>query len=232
VTVYRLTETLAFPDPREADASGLLAVGGDLRVPRLLLAYASGVFPWYDEPPILWFSPDPRAAMRPDQLRVPRRLGRTLRSGRFELRMDTAFSRVVEACAHTPRPGQDGTWITPEIAAAYTQLHELGFAHSAEAWRGGELVGGVYGVAIGSAFSAESMFHRERDAGNVALVALVRQLAAWEFSLFDAQLPTAHLSRFGIEAWQRSDFLATLATAVAGRGRRGHWRFESEEYRR
>lgn len=224
--VYRLTEAAAFPDPREAEPSGLLAVGGDLRPERLLLAYASGIFPWYDEPPICWFSPDPRAALLPADLRVPRRLRRTLRSGRFELRLDTSFADVVDACAHVPRPDQNGTWITPEMAQAYTRLHELGFAHSAEAWRDGHLVGGVYGVAVGAAFAAESMFHHERDAGSVALVALVDQLAAWRFTLFDAQLPTEHLARFGISAWPRDRYLSCLADAVECTGRPGRWHFE------
>jgi leucyl/phenylalanyl-tRNA--protein transferase len=153
VPVYRLTDTTRFPDPRDAEPSGLLAVGGDLRPERLLRAYSLGIFPWYDEPPILWFSPDPRAALHPAELHVPRRLARTLRSGRFELRLDTAFGEVVDACAHEPRPAAGGTWITAEMAAAYGRLHALGFAHSAEAWRDGKLVGGVYGVAIGAAFS-------------------------------------------------------------------------------
>jgi len=228
VTVYRLTETVAFPDPREADSSGLLAVGGDLEPTRLLVAYASGIFPWYDEPPILWFSPEPRAALRPAELHVSRRLRRTLRSGRFELRLDTAFREVVAACAGAPRSDAGGTWITPEMASAYTRLHELGFAHSAEAWRDGRLVGGTYGVSIGSAFAAESMFHRERDAGNVALIALIEQLAAWQFTLFDAQLPTTHLARFGISGWARDDYLASLAEAIESETRRGIWRFEHE----
>ncbi|MGI9431623.1 MAG: leucyl/phenylalanyl-tRNA--protein transferase [Myxococcota bacterium] len=228
MTVYRLTEAVAFPDPREADPSGLLAVGGDLEPTRLLVAYASGIFPWYDEPPILWFSPEPRAALRPAELHVPRRLRRTLRSGRFELRLDTAFREVVEACAGAPRSDSGGTWITPEMAAAYTRLHELGFAHSAEAWREGELVGGTYGVSVGSAFAAESMFHRERDAGNVALVALIEQLAAWQFTLFDAQLPTDHLARFVISGWSRDRYLAALAEAIESETRRGIWRFERQ----
>ena len=225
--VFRLSDAVAFPDPRDADASGLLAVGGDLGTERLLLAYASGIFPWYDEPPILWFSPDPRAALRPAALHVPRRLARTWRSGRFELRLDTAFREVVDACARAPRPSQHGTWITAEMADAYTRLHELGFAHSAEAWRGDALVGGVYGVAVGRAFAGESMFHGERDAGNVALVALVSQLAAWGFTLFDAQLPSDHLARFGIEAWPRDRYLAELADAIECPGRRGRWRFDA-----
>jgi leucyl/phenylalanyl-tRNA--protein transferase len=229
VTVYRLTETVAFPDPRDADPSGLLAVGGDLQPERLLLAYASGIFPWYDEPPILWFSPEPRAALQPTELHIPRRLRRTLRSGRFELRLDSAFAEVVDACAGARRPDQDGTWITPEMARAYIRLHDLGFAHSAEAWRDGQLVGGLYGVAVGSAFAAESMFHRERDAGNVALVALVEQLAAWRFTLFDAQLPTEHLARFGISGWRRERYLSCLADAVECDDRRGRWEFDREK---
>jgi leucyl/phenylalanyl-tRNA--protein transferase len=224
--VYRLTPALAFPDPSEAEPSGLLAAGGDLRVERLLLAYARGIFPWHGGPPILWYSPDPRAVLRPAALHVGRRLQRTLRSGRFELTLDTAFRAVMEACAATPRPDQDGTWITPAMVDAYTELHGLGLAHSAEAWRRGRLVGGIYGLSLGSAFFGESMFHVERDASKAALVALVRQLAAWGFTLFDAQIPTPHLARFGVEAWPRPRFLAALASALEHPTRRGRWTFE------
>lgn len=221
--VYRLSSALAFPDPSEAEPSGLLAAGGDLRAERLLLAYSRGIFPWHGGPPILWYSPDPRAVLVPGELRVSRRLERTLRSGRLELTLDAAFREVMEACASAPRPGQDGTWITPAMVDAYSDLHRRGLAHSAEAWRGGRLVGGIYGISLGSAFFGESMFHAERDASKAALVALVRQLAAWGFTLFDAQIPTPHLARFGVEAWPRQRFLAALAAAVERPTRRGRW---------
>jgi len=225
--VYRLTSALAFPDPSEAEPSGLLAAGGDLRPARLLLAYASGIFPWHGGPPILWYAPDPRAVLPPARLHVARRLRRTLRAGRFELTLDEAFRDVMEACAAAPRPGQDGTWITPAMVDAYTDLHRLGLAHSAEAWRDGGLAGGVYGVSLGSAFFAESMFHAESDASKAALVALVWQLEAWGFTLFDAQIPTPHLERFGIEPWPRTRFQSALADAVARPTRRGRWTLDA-----
>jgi leucyl/phenylalanyl-tRNA---protein transferase len=227
VPVYRLTAELAFPDPREAGADGLLAAGGDFRPERLLLAYALGIFPWHGGPPILWYSPDPRGVLRPGELHVSRRLERTLTRSRFELRLDSDFRSVMEACAGAPRPGQDGTWITADMIDAYTRLHALGFAHSAEAWHAGRLVGGVYGLSLGAAFFGESMFHRERDASKVALAALIRQLGAWGFELFDGQVPTPHLARFGFQAWSRERFLAALAAALERPTRQGAWRFDT-----
>jgi leucyl/phenylalanyl-tRNA--protein transferase len=227
VPVYRLSEDLAFPDPRLAEPSGLLAAGGDLAAERLLLAYSLGIFPWHGGPPILWYSPDPRAVMRPGGVRVARRLRRTIRSGRFVLRLDTAFRAVMEACAEVPRPGQDGTWITGDMIDAYTALHELGLAHSAEAWCGDRLVGGVYGLALGSAFFGESMFHRERDASKAAFAALAWQLDAWGFDLFDGQLPTEHLASLGLAAWPRERFLAALRDALGCPTRRGRWRLDA-----
>ena len=224
--VYRLTRALAFPDPSDAEPSGLLAAGGDLSVERLLLAYSRGIFPWHGGPPILWYAPDPRAVLRPPALHVAGRLRRTLRGGRFALTLDTAFREVMEACAATPRSGQDGSWITPAMVDGYTELHRLGLAHSAETWRGGRLVGGVYGLSLGSAFFGESMFHVERDASKAALVALVWQLEAWGFTLFDAQIPTPHLARFGVEAWPRTRFQAALVAALEHPTRRGRWAFD------
>jgi leucyl/phenylalanyl-tRNA--protein transferase len=228
VPVYRLSAALAFPDPREAEPGGLLAAGGDLSPERLLLAYSLGIFPWHGGPPILWYSPDPRGVLRPDALRLSRRLRRTLRQGRFELRLDTAFRPVMEASAAAPRPGQDGTWITPAMVDAYTKLHELGLAHSAEAWREGRLVGGVYGLSLGAAFFGESMFHVERDASKAALASLVLQLARWGFELFDGQIPTPHLASFGMEAWPRERFLTALSSALARPTRRGRWSFDAD----
>jgi leucyl/phenylalanyl-tRNA--protein transferase len=228
VPVYRLGAALAFPDPRLAEPSGLLAAGGDLRAERLLLAYSLGIFPWHGGPPILWYSPDPRAVMHPSAAHVARRLRRTIRSGRFELRLDTAFRAVMEACAEAPRPGQDGTWITGPMIDAYTGLHEQGIAHSAEAWCGGRLAGGVYGLALGGAFFGESMFHRERDASKAAFAALLWQLDAWGFDLFDGQLPTAHLASLGLEPWARERFLAALAAALRRPTRRGRWRLDPD----
>jgi leucyl/phenylalanyl-tRNA--protein transferase len=226
VPVYRLSAEIAFPDPRRADPDGLLAVGGDLRPERLLLAYAHGIFPWYDEGPILWHSPDPRWVLEPRRLHVPRRLLRTLRRGVFELRLDSAFGAVIRCCASAARRDQDGTWITPEMVDAYERLHALGFAHSAEAWCGGELAGGVYGVSLGAAFFGESMFFRRRDASKAALVALVWQLEAWGFTLLDCQVHTPHLERLGAVPWPRERFLAELSRALETPARRGPWHLD------
>jgi len=226
--VYRLRADLAFPPPSHAEPSGLLAVGGDLSSERLLLAYSLGIFPWYDKPPILWFSPDPRMVIEPARLHVARRLLRRLRQGAFELRLDTAFERVIRSCAEVPRDGEAGTWITADMIEAYTSLHAQGYAHSSEAWQGGELVGGVYGVSLGSAFFAESMFHRATDASKAALTALVWQLDAWGFGLFDCQLPTPHLASLGAKPWPRTRFLAALEHALRAPTRRGRWALAPE----
>lgn len=226
--VYRLRADLAFPPPAHAEPSGLLAVGGDLSSERLLLAYSLGIFPWYEKPPILWFSPDPRMVIEPAQLHVARRLRRRLRQGHFALSLDTAFPRVIRACAELRRDEGPGTWITPDMIDAYGALHDLGYAHSSEAWQDGELVGGVYGVSLGAAFFAESMFHVATDASKAALTALVWQLASWGFSLFDCQLPTPHLASLGARPWPRERFLAALESALRAPTRRGRWTLEPE----
>jgi len=212
-----------FPDPRTAQERGLLAYGGDLSPERLVSAYASGIFPWYDEPPILWFSPDPRAVLAPRELHVGRTLRRALERGRYVVKLDAAFERVVRACAAVPRPGQDGTWITSEMIDAYVGLHELGLAHSAEAYDDGELVGGCYGVSLGAAFFGESMFARANDASKVAFATLVRQLEAWEFAFVDCQMHTPHLARFGAREVPRCEFLDALARALEQPTRIGSW---------
>jgi len=212
-----------FPDPRAADETGLLAFGGDLCAERLLAAYSSGIFPWYDEDPILWFSPDPRMVLPLDALHVSRSLGKRIRSARFEVRFDTAFERVVAGCAAVKRIGQRGTWITPDMQAAYGELHRLGFAHSVESWRGGRLVGGLYGVSLGAAFFGESMFALEPDASKVALVALVERLRAWRFALIDCQVHTHHLESLGAEEWSRDRFLDLLPSALAAPTHVGAW---------
>jgi len=213
-----------FPDPREADPRGLLAWGGDLSVERLLSAYASGIFPWFDEPPILWFSPDPRMVLVPSDLHVGRSLRRAVERGAYRVRFDSDFRGVIRACAETPRPGQCGSWITAEMVEAYCELHELGFAHSVEAYEGERLVGGCYGIALGRGFFGESMFAHRSDASKVAFVQLVRRLEAWEFDFVDCQLHTPHLERFGATNWERGRFLDALRHALDAPTRRGSWR--------
>ncbi len=227
--VYRLGAPLVFPPPEAAEPGGLLAVGGDLSPERLLLAYARGIFPWYEEGlPILWHSPDPRMVLRPAELRVGRSLRKVLKRAPFGLSLDRGFETVIGACAGRERPGQAGTWITEEMLAAYVHLHELGYAHSVEAWRAGELVGGLYGVSLGHAFFGESMFAEESDASKVAFVHLVQQLVRWGFDLIDCQVHTEHLERFGAAEWPRVRFLEALAESLEADTRRGAWRFDAD----
>ena len=212
MSLFRLGPDPIFPPPHLAEPEGLLAIGGDLSPDRLIAAYRRGVFPWYEPGgPILWWSPDPRFVLFPGEIRISRRLRRTIRSGRFEIRRDTAFDRVVRACAETPRGHEDGTWITPEMQAAYGQLHRMGVARSVEAWLDGELVGGVYGVLSGRCFSGESMFHIVTDASKVALAALVEDLAAEGVELLDCQVRGEHMIRFGAREIPRDEFLMRLA---------------------
>ena len=225
--VFQLDERLVFPPPELADPDGLLAVGGDLRPERLLLAYSSGIFPWPTEGfPLLWHSPDPRYVLPASELHVPKSLAKTMRKGRFRCTLDEAFRQVMEACAEKPRPGQQGTRITEEMVDAYHRLHELGFAHSAETWEGEELVGGLYGVSLGAAFFGESMFANRSDASKVAFVRLVQQLRAWDVEIVDAQVHTAHLERFGARHWPRARYLEALVEALQAPTRRGRWRFD------
>ena len=226
--VYRLIDAPVFPDPRDADGEGLLAVGGDLSIERLLQAYAQGIFPWYSEgDPILWWSPPERALILPGQEHLPVRAQRALRRAAFELRADTVFERVIERCARIPRGGQQGTWITDAMARAYGNLHREGFAHSIETWENGELVGGLYGLALGRAFFGESMFARAPDASKVAFATLLANLHAWGFDFVDCQTRTEHLVRFGAISWTRQQYLDALAKSLgAGVDRVGGWRFD------
>ncbi len=225
--VYRIPNEHIFPHPSLAEADGLLGVGGDLHPGRVMLAYANGIFPWYNEgQPILWFSPDPRFVLDPAQLHVPRSLRKRIRRGDYEIRLDTAFQQVIDSCRDTARPGQRGTWITTDMEQAYLTLHRLGYAHSAEAWQDGELVGGLYGVALGGLFSGESMFAHRSDASKVAFVWLVRQLQAWGISLIDCQVYTDHLARFGASLIPREQYLTALETLTIQEGRTGKWSFD------
>lgn len=197
--------TFALQEP-----NGLLAAGGLLRADWLLAAYQRGIFPWFNEgQPILWWSPDPRMVLFPHALHVPKSLTRVMRKGGYEIRVDTAFSAVMTACGQ-PRHGQDGSWISADMVAAYTELHQLGYAHSIENWQNGELVGGLYGVAIGRVFYGESMFAKVDDASKIAFVHLVRQLQQWGFEVIDCQMNTAHLARFGAREIARADFMRIL----------------------
>ena len=210
--VFALIDEPVFPSPHLAEPGGLLAVGGDLSVTRLLAAYRRGIFPWYDdESPILWWSPDPRPILVPGHVRVSKRLERTIRSGKFTVTLDTDFAGVIRGCAAVPRDADNGTWIVPDMIEGYERLHAAGHAHSVEAWQNGELVGGAYGVAIGKAFFGESMFHRVTDASKVAFVTLVEQLRACGFVLIDCQMHTTHLARFGAREIPREQFADTLA---------------------
>jgi leucyl/phenylalanyl-tRNA--protein transferase len=227
VSVYLLDDRLLFPPPEEAPRSRPLAIGGDLRPERLILAYSLGIFPWYGPgEPILWHSPDPRMVLLGDELRVSRSLRRTLRRNEFRVTLDTAFGPVVEACAETPRPGQRGTWITEEMRAAYGELHRRGMAHSAEAWVGDDLVGGLYGVSLGGAFFGESMFAHVAEASKVTFVVFTEQLRRWGIRLIDCQVYTEHLARFGAREWRRADFLVALRDALREPTRLGPWVLE------
>ncbi len=213
-----------FPPLRHASAEGLLAVGGDLSRRRLLQAYASGIFPWYDETtPILWWAPPQRCVLPPAELHVPRSLRRAIRARPFAITLDRAFLDVIRSCAGTPRPGQKGTWLTREMIGAYSNLHRAGWAHSVEAWQDGGLVGGVYGVSLGGIFFGESMFFSRPDASKICLVWLVRLLHAWGFTLIDCQQVTDNLLRFGARPIPRADFMKQLASALALPTRRGLW---------
>ena len=222
-------QDLDFPPVDQASPEGLLAVGGDLRPERLLNAYRHGIFPWYsDDQPILWWSPDPRTVLFPEKLHISRSLKRSLRPGLFNVTLDRCFPEVMRQCAE-PRPQypDGGTWITPEMLKAYTTLHKQGYAHSVETWQEEELVGGLYGVAVGGAFFAESMFTRVPDASKVALVSLVRQLQARGFRLMDCQQSSPHVMSFGAEEIPRREFLNHLAVALTLPARHDRWQFDS-----
>lgn len=221
-----LTPDTPFPPIERAltEPNGLLAAGGDLSPARLIDAYRRGIFPWYSAgEPILWWSPDPRMVLLPGALRISRSLAKTLRNADYRVTLDTAFGEVIAACAETPRPGQHGTWITPEMQTAYTRLHALGYAHSVEVWRQGRLVGGLYGVALGRLFCGESMFSRVRDASKIALAHLCRHLERRGFGIIDCQMETAHLASLGARPMPRRDYLACIATLVWEDAARGRW---------
>ena len=216
----------AFPPVESAspEYGGLLALGGDLSPARILDAYCRGIFPWGTmEGHPLWYSPDPRMVLFPEEMRITRSLRKTLRLGHYEVRFDSDFAGVIAACAETPRPGQDGTWITPDMAGAYVRLHELGWAHSVETHDEGGLAGGLYGLAIGGMFYGESMFARRTDASKIAFAHLVRHLRENGFGLIDCQMRTEHLASLGAREIPRREFSAIVANLVARPAKRGRW---------
>jgi leucyl/phenylalanyl-tRNA--protein transferase len=222
--VFQLSDTLLFPPPALAREDGLLAVGGDLSVPRLLLAYQHGIFPWYSPgEPILWWSPDPRLVLFPAEFHLAKRLARTIRQQIFSITFDTAFAQVIKACGQTRRKEGQGTWLDEEMIRAYCELHDQGHAHSVECWQNGELVGGLYGVALGAVFFGESMFSLVPDSSKVALAGLVERLQDWDFELIDCQVGTGHLQRLGAREISGAEFSTRLAEAVAKPSRLGSW---------
>jgi leucyl/phenylalanyl-tRNA---protein transferase len=221
-----LSEDMDFPlpDPASADERGIVCIGGNLSPGLLLSAYRRGIFPWFSEgEPILWHSPDPRFVLFPEELHVSETMKRIIRRRRFELSLDRDFPAVIRACSSSPRPGQDGTWITEAMVEAYVELHRLGYAHSAEARLDGELVGGLYGVALGGMFFGESMFSRADDASKAAFIPLVWRLRDEGFSLIDSQVYTDHLAGLGAREIPRSEYLRLLADRLPARTRKGDW---------
>lgn len=222
--VFWLPDDLIFPPPEYAEPDGLLAVGGDLSEKRLLLAYSMGIFPWYSEgSPILWWSPNPRLILIPEEVRVSRSLKQVLTKGVYRITIDTAFDEVIRNCADIHRKKEGGTWITEEMIDAYIGLHKSGFAHSVESWLEEELAGGLYGVSLGGAFFGESMFSKKPNASKVAFVALVKKLIEWEFILIDCQVTTAHLLNFGAKEISRSEFMRMLRHALDMPTKKGRW---------
>ena len=219
-----------FPPASEAfdEPNGLLCAGGQLEPEVLLSAYSQGIFPWFDDDqPILWWSPNPRMIIEIDSFKASRSVRKLIRRGEFSFSLDTAFEQVIEDCA-APRRDDNGTWITHEMRHAYLRLHHLGFAHSVEVWQESELVGGLYGVAIGSQFFGESMFSKASNASKAALTILVEQLSRWGFALIDCQVANPHLESLGAIEIQRSDFLARIAVTCSTGQQQTHWNLDSD----
>ncbi|MEC8090053.1 MAG: leucyl/phenylalanyl-tRNA--protein transferase [Bacteroidota bacterium] len=210
--MYRLTDALLFPSPEQASAEGIVAVGGDLKPERVMLAYRKGIFPWFESDDfLLWWSPDPRMVLFPDQVKISKSMRAVLRKKQFEVTFNKAFDDVVEACAKVKRFGQNGTWITPGLMEVYSTLHTQGHAHSVEVWEEGVLVGGLYGVDLGTVFCGESMFSKANNASKVALISLAKELKKNKYELIDCQVPTQHLASMGAESIPRSEFLTYLS---------------------
>ena len=220
--VFLADDDLSFPDPKNSDEEGLLAVGGDLSPERLLLAYQQGIFPWYEPGgPLLWWSPDPRLLLKPSGFKLSHSLKHALNKP-YSFKIDTAFAEVIQCCANVEER-INKTWISDEMCEAYTQLHRLGYAHSFEIWEDKQLIGGLYGLSLGRAFFGESMFHHVRDASKLAFYYLCRTLCAWKFDFIDCQLPTTHLEGLGAEVISRHEFLQLLQKTLEHPTKRGLW---------
>lgn len=227
--VFLLSDNLTFPPAHFARKDGLLAIGGDLSQERLLLAYRSGIFPWYSPgEPILWWSPDPRLVLYPDEIHISRSLKKTIKNQHFQITTDNAFSQVIEACAKSRLDLNQQTWIVPEMIQAYQRLHQSGYAHSVEAWYKGRLAGGLYGLALGKTFSGESMFTYNTDASKTAFVYLAAFVKALGFHMIDCQVRTEHLIRFGGREIPRRIFLNQLKKAVEFNDFRGKWNLDQD----
>lgn len=214
----------SFPPVNFADEDGVIAVGGDLNPQRLLAAYQKGIFPWpHEDYPLLWFCPDPRFVLYPHNFHLPKSLAKAMRKTKLSIRADGNFSQVIHACSHNKRTGQQGTWINDEIIAGYCALHEMGFAHSIEAYDGETLVGGLYGVCLGKIFFGESMFSLQNDASKIAFATLIAQLIDWDFELIDCQAYTEHLQRFGALEIKRSIFIEQLKHGLAHESKQSKW---------
>ena len=228
--VFYLTDEHIFPPPHLAEKEGLLAVGGDLSEDRLLLAYRMGIFPWYsDEEPLLWWSPDPRLVLYPEEIKVSKTLKKIIKKDKFDITMDQAFAEVISECAQIRAENNEGTWIVEDMIKAYCTLHESGYAHSVEAWYKGELAGGLYGVSLGKSFFGESMFTRISNASNAAFVKLVEYLKALSFDMIDCQVSTEHMIRFGAKEIPRDRFLQQLKESLGEPTIKGKWSFETKE---
>ncbi|MFO8112702.1 MAG: leucyl/phenylalanyl-tRNA--protein transferase [Desulfosalsimonadaceae bacterium] len=222
--IFRLSDRISFPPAHFASNSGLLAIGGDLSESRLLMAYRMGIFPWFsEEDPILWWSPDPRLVLYPQDIRISRRLRRTIRKGVFTVSSDTVFDRVIEECARVRIENGEQTWLVDDMMQAYTGLHEMGYAHCVETWHEGRLAGGLYGISLGGIFFGESMFTRISDASKTALVALCAHLQEKGFDMIDCQMTTPHLIRMGAAEIPRKEFLKKLAASMQRPTDVGRW---------
>jgi len=217
-------DEISFPHPTLADFQGILAIGGDLSPERILLAYANGIFPWYnDDEPIIWWSPDPRFVLYPSDLKVSKSMRKVLRDGIFDITFDQNFRDIIVACSQAPRAGQDGTWIIKDIIEAYCKLHELGYAHSVEVWQEGQLVGGLYGISLGRCFCGESMFAKVSNASKAGFITLIKHLEPLGFDLIDCQTHSKHLESLGAKTISRADFLDYLKENQHKETFHGNW---------